>query len=100
MDWDWDSLFSFPETVLPPTAFIPLPEAAGALSVPGLEPLHPIVDCELTADAAWSEILCTVDLSCTDVEDLAARLTAKIRCYGFGPVLLRKDVALACKCRC
>ena len=94
---DWASLFAFPTTYLSPSAFIPSLGHEGVLSVPGLEPAHPVIDLELAAADVWAEVICTVDISRTDVEDLAGRLTEKIRCYGFGPVLMREDVVRVCQ---
>lgn len=94
---DWESLFNFAATYLSPAEYIPDLGNAGALSVPGLEPPHPVNDFELAAADAWAEVLRLVDISKTDVEDLASRLTAKIRCYGFGPVLMHRDVVHICQ---
>ena len=94
---DWTSIFSFPTTYLPPSAFIPSRGEEGLLSVPGLEPAHPVIDLELAAGDVWAEVICMVDISRTDIEDLASRLTTKIRCYGFGPVLMRQDVVQVCQ---
>ena len=80
-----------------PAAYIPPLGAAGPLSVPFLEPPHPIDGYELDAHGVWSYVVAHVDLSRTDAEDLASRLTSKIRCYGFGPVLLRHEVQSVCR---
>lgn len=94
---DWSSYFTFPTTYLSPSDFIPSLGNEGVLSVPGLEPAHPVIDLELAAGDVWAEVICIVDISRTDVEDLAGRLTEKIRCYGFGPVLMREDVLRVCQ---
>lgn len=84
-------------TLLPPTAYVTSdPEAAGPLSVPLFEPAHPINGLELDAGGVWAFVVATVDLSRTDAEYLASRLTGMIRCYGFGPVLLRHEVEGVC----
>ncbi|KAL1413665.1 hypothetical protein Q8F55_001444 [Vanrija albida] len=84
-------------TLLPPAAYITTdPEAAGPLSVPLFEPAHPINGVELDASGVWALVVATVDLSRTDAEYLASRLTDKIRCYGFGPVLLQHEVEGVC----
>ncbi|KAK4687147.1 hypothetical protein P7C73_g2974, partial [Tremellales sp. Uapishka_1] len=79
-----------------PSGYIPPSGIEGPLFVPFLEPSHPIDGYELDADGVWSFILERVDMSLTDAEELAGRLTDKIRCYGYGPVLLRRDVLDAC----
>jgi hypothetical protein len=35
-------------------------------------------------------------LSKADAEAVASRITEKVRCYGFGPVVLKQDVIAVC----
>ena len=82
---------------LPSDAYIPSLGLAGPLFVPLLEPSHPVSGHELDCDDIWAFVLTMVDLSKTDAEALAAKLTEKVRCYGFGPVVLRDDVDELCR---
>ena len=82
---------------LPPASYVPEPHHEGPLYVANFEPIHPLDGFELDADGVWSHVLMTVDMTKVDAEDLAGKLAEKIRCYGFGPVLLRRDVTDICQ---
>jgi len=86
----FNNLVSYSEYV-PPLGY------AGPISIPLLEPSHPVTGVELDCDDIWTLILTVVDLSRTDAEALASRLTEKVRCYGFGPVITKFDVDEVCK---
>ena len=97
---DMSALLDF-TNLTPATAFIPPHgEVCGPLSVPFLEPPHPIYDLELDANDIWAAVLSLVDMSKTDAEALAERITRKVRCYGYGPVVMRKDIERACEGEC
>lgn len=81
----------------PSSAFIPTPDVCGPLTVPGLEPPHPVFELELGADDVWSFVVGLVDMSRTDAEGLASKVAEKIRCYGFGPVLMKTDLKRICQ---
>lgn len=82
---------------LPPTSYVSPLQNEGPLEVPFFEPSHPIDGFELDADGVWSHVLLSVDMTKVDAEDLAGKLVDRIHCYGFGPVLLRKDVTEVCQ---
>ena len=82
---------------IPATEYIPTLDHAGPLSLPFLEPQHPIFGLELDCDDIWACVLTIVDMSRTDAEALASRLTEKVRCYGFGPVMTKQDVLVVCE---
>jgi hypothetical protein len=82
----------------PPAAFMPAsPSLAGPLTVPFLEPDHPAPGLELSAADVWTCVLCSVDLSKADAEAVASRITEKVRCYGYGPVVIEQDVIRVCQ---
>ncbi|RSH76566.1 uncharacterized protein EHS24_005555 [Apiotrichum porosum] len=85
------------DNVTDPAEYIPPAGQAGPLAVPFLEPMHPVDAYELDGQGVWSLVVDIVDLSRTDLEDLAGRLTRVIRCYGFGPVMLRNEVTNVCR---
>lgn len=87
---DFDSLNA-------PDAFIPSHQLAGPLSVPFLEPPHPTAPFELDAAAVWALVLTSIDLTRTDIQALASVIAGKVRCYGYGPVLLRSEVDEICR---
>jgi hypothetical protein len=67
------------------------------LTVPFLEPDHPAPGLELSAADVWTCVLCSVDLSKADAEAVASRITEKVRCYGYGPVVIEQDVIRVCQ---
>jgi hypothetical protein len=86
--------------ISPPLSFIPPQNVAGPLSVPYIELPHPTFDLEMDANDVWFYVLENVDIGHTDVEALASRMCDKVRCYGFGPVLLKQDVTEICGGEC
>ncbi len=46
---------------------------------------------ELDHSAIWALVLGLVDLGKIDVEGLASEMCGKVRCYGFGPVVVKED---------
>jgi hypothetical protein len=84
-------------SINPPAAFIPSsPSLAGPLTVPFLEPDHLTSGLELSAVDVWACVLCLVDLSKADAEAVASRITERVRCYGYGPVVIEQDVISIC----
>ncbi|OZJ05651.1 hypothetical protein BZG36_01473 [Bifiguratus adelaidae] len=63
----------------------------GPLFVPYFEPPHP-QRTELTAEQVWQSILHTVNLNAADLSALTARLVAKVKCYGYEPLIDITDV--------
>ncbi len=97
-DVDGSALFQdFFDSLLPDTSYVPPLGTAGPLRIPYLEPAHPIGGIELDVEAVWYRVLSTVDLSKADAEALASALALKVRCYGFGPVLMETDVIETCQ---
>jgi len=88
-DFDFENLSPF-------SAFVPLTNEAGPLSVPFIEPHHPIVDIEMDSFDTWRHICTRVDIGHCDLLELAGRLAKLVRCYGYGPVLLKADVISIC----
>ena len=84
-------------TLTPPSDYIPLLGIAGPLSIPFLEPQHPVYGFELDSAGIWTTVLIMVDMSKTDAEALASSLTLRVRCYGFGPVMIEQDVVEICR---
>ncbi len=87
--------FSFANS-LPLAEYIPTLGLDGPLTVPYLEPPHPVFNLELDCSDIWACVLSVVDMSRTDAEGLASSLTGKVRCYGFGPVIMKQDVIQVC----
>ncbi|GFZ44394.1 hypothetical protein JCM24511_02116 [Saitozyma sp. JCM 24511] len=80
----------------PNSALVPTP--AGAMTVPLLISEPSLNDgVELDAAEAWLRALGTIDLSKADVEAVASRVSEKVRCYGFGPVVLERDIQAICE---
>ena len=102
VEWDME-VVNFLRGAMGPSSlssgsYIPSPNSlAGPLTVPFLEPPHPVHDHEFDADGVWDHVLKLVDFSRTDAEDLAGQLTEKVRCYGFGPVLMQRDIDDVCE---
>lgn len=86
---------SFQFADLNSTAYIPPLGFAGPLSVPYLEPQHPITG-EVDVEGIWTRVLLQVDLKSTDLEYLAVKMCPKVRCYGQGPTMLMNDVDDIC----
>jgi len=87
-------------TVTPPTAYIPAQGSEGPLSLPYLEPAHPVFGLEMDCADIWGCVLTVIDMSRADAEALASSLTEKVRCYGFGPVIMKRDVMEVCEGEC
>jgi len=76
--------------------YIPPLGLAGPLSLPFLEPSHPVSGLEFDCDDVRAFVLTVVEMSRTDAKALAGRLTEKVRCYGFGPVITKEDMMEVC----
>lgn len=87
---DFDRLT--PDEQFPPGAN----ETCGPLSVPFLEPAHPLMGLELDVNGIWLHILTSVDLAIVDIQLLATRVTSSVRSYGYGPVVLKSDLVDLC----
>ena len=93
IDFAYDIDFS---NLTPTSMYIPDQNSCGPLSIPGLEPVHPVAGYEMDASQTWQCVLEIVDMSQIDAEELATRVAERVRCYGYGPVLTRSDVVLLC----
>lgn len=95
-DWSLRSWCDF-DRLTPDEQFVPGRDAVcGPLSVPFLEPAHPLIGLELDVHGIWLHILTSIDLSAVDVQELATRVTPTVRCYGYGPVVLKSDLIQLC----
>lgn len=84
------------DNLTPLLHFVPCTHEAGPLSIPLIEPPHPIVNIEMDSLETWRHVCSKVDIGHCDLLEMAGRLAKLVRCYGFGPVLLKVDVTAIC----